>query len=473
MLRLGTEQKQGVLLAGFVAVVLAAARWIEVSKLGPAMSLFGACYLLALLFSSFLRPHWYLLLVIAYLPFSRIYPLSLLVDGLNMVNVILVLGGVAWLVSRRRRRGRRRIGLTEPLVGLYTLMGLISLIPSSISGIAPMELLRDYRTWVAPILLFFIARALVRNREHAAAILKVLAWTVLLVAVLTWKEGLDRGGRGSIDSERVPGLLEQANMMGAFLAYYGVSLLGLGLTARSWSQRLPYLGAFLVSARAILFTFSRGAYLAIAGGAATAMALAQPLLFVAAAVGALIAPAIYPPLLPDAVRDRLDPAVFQGSFDSLGAPGEGLDASSAMRLALWDGAFALIGANPVFGVGLARFESRIDDYTSIQLDRDDPRDAHNAFLLTASEMGLPALAVLLALLTAWALKALALRFRRRDPFDRQLGVIFLGSLSAVIISCMLGSRFSQEALIGYFWILAALVVVVSRLRDEPSLGRRR
>ena len=32
MLRLGTEQKQGVLLAGFVAVVLAAARWIEVSN---------------------------------------------------------------------------------------------------------------------------------------------------------------------------------------------------------------------------------------------------------------------------------------------------------------------------------------------------------------------------------------------------------------------------------------------------------
>ena len=46
--------------------------------------------------------------------------------------------------------------------------------------------------------------------------------------------------------------------------------------------------------------------------------------------------------------------------------------------------------------------------------------------------------------------------------DRGLGVVYLSSLAAVLVSCMLGSRFSDEALVGGFWILSAMVVVVSR-----------
>jgi len=40
------------------------------------------------------------------------------------------------------------------------------------------------------------------------------------------------------------------------------------------------------------------------------------------------------------------------------------------------------------------------------------------------------------------------------------------------VSCMLGSRFSDESLISYFWILGALLAVVRRL-PEPLRPRRR
>jgi len=67
---------------------------------------------------------------------------------------------------------------------------------------------------------------------------------------------------------------------------------------------------------------------------------------------------------------------------------------------------------------------------------------------------------------AW-LGAAALRvsLRRRNPLDRRVGLTLLGTLGSLMVSCMLGSRFSQEALIAYFWILAALLAVVRQLHE--------
>ena len=83
-------------------------------------------------------------------------------------------------------------------------------------------------------------------------------------------------------------------------------------------------------------------------------------------------------------------------------------------------------------------------------------------------MGLPSLFLMLCVLLAFGLTALRLRRKHPHPVDRGLGVLYLSSLSAVLVSCMLGSRFSDEALVGGFWILSAMVVVVGR----AGQGRR-
>ena len=131
----------------------------------------------------------------------------------------------------------------------------------------------------------------------------------------------------------------------------------------------------------------------------------------------------------------------------------------------------MIAAQPVQGIGLGRFQRMIGSYTEVPLRKSDPHDAHNAFLLVAAENGLPTLALLLLLFAAWALLALRLRFRHRHPVDRSLGLAFLGTLGGVVVSGLLGSRFSDEALIAWFWMLAALVVAASRFRIGPRARR--
>ena len=94
--------------------------------------------------------------------------------------------------------------------------------------------------------------------------------------------------------------------MGAFLVYYGVPLLALAVGARPFRRGLPYLAAFLVVARATLYTFSRGAYLALAGGSATVLLFGNPLLLAAAGGGGAVAVVLLPSLVPTSVVERLD-----------------------------------------------------------------------------------------------------------------------------------------------------------------------
>jgi hypothetical protein len=49
---------------------------------------------------------------------------------------------------------------------------------------------------------------------------------------------------------------------------------------------------------------------------------------------------------------------------------------------------------------------------------------------------------------------------------------FVGCCGGLVVSCMLGSRFQDESLISYFWILAALLAV-ARLLPVRRHRRRR
>lgn len=467
------DLQPGLALAFVFAWGLGMARFIDVTEDGKAMLLFGTSFFVAITSSALIRPRFYLPLAVAYLPFSKVYPLPIAgITGANMTNFVLALGLVAWLSSRLQGRAPLPTRFADVLAVAFVGVASLGLLPAYAADPDLADLAMTYRAWLAPMAFYFLARGLARDREDVQGLLWVMAWTTFLVGADTWKEGLDRSGYGSIDKARVRGLMEQANSMGAFLVYYGVPLLALAVGARPFRRALPYLAAFLVVARATLYTFSRGAYLALAGGSATVLLFGNPLLLAAAGGGGVAAMALFPSLVPSSVIERLDETATRSSVYEGDGAEVNLDRSSAHRLVIWRGAARIIAAHPVQGVGLGRFQRVIGSYTEVPLRKSDPHDAHNAFILVAAETGLPSLALLLLLFVAWGFLALRLRFGRRHPVDRSLGLAFLGCLVGVLVSGMLGSRFSDEALIGWFWMLAALVVTATRFREPPRPRRR-
>src|SRR5262249_23825821 len=127
----------------------------------------------------------------------------------------------------------------------------------------------------------------------------------------------------------------------------------------------------------------------------------------------------------------------------------------------------LIAGRALQGVGIGRFPQTIGLYTEYPLRKEDPKDAHNAFVLVAAEMGLPTVAVLLLFLASLLATTVRTYFSRRPLRDRAIALACLGSVVGLIASCMLGSRLSDESMIGYFWILAAVAVLVGRPSAPP------
>lgn len=448
------------LVACVLASGFALARAIEANPEGKIVSLALLAMVAAGAWTVVLRPSLVVVILIAYLPFSRAYPFPIFgLTGLNGSNLALGLGVAALVVSSLQRE-RRPFGVLEYLVVGYLVLGALGAIRGQllVGGIDVGDLLMDYRWWAAPTILFFVARGTVEDEGDANALLTSLAYTTFLIGALTWVEGVQMRGGRSIEEERVPGVLGQPNTMGAFLAYYGAPVLALAVAKGRWVPRALCLAAFLVVGRAIIFTFSRGALLALLAGSAAVVGMVSPLGVGIVGAGGLVARS-YPQIMPDSVRDRFGQTGADGAMLGEGIEDQ-LDKSSAERLNLWRGGFAMIREYPITGTGLRTFAKLVEDYTPDPLEEGAPRDAHNAYILTAAELGLPALLLMLAILVRIGLAALSSWWRGRSREERRLGLACLGCLAAVLVSCMFGSRFAEDALIGGFWLLGGTLCAV-------------
>jgi hypothetical protein len=408
---------------------------------------------------AFTQPRGLVLLLAAYLPFSVTYPLAI-GGGINGSNILMALCLVGCLVSRSRRPAGAGMGWMEWVVLAYVAFGLLAALRSLPlrREEALFDVIIDLRRWLAPYIFFFLARMLLEDRSDVMDLMLALSASVAVVAAVTWHDGIQAAAEArTINDMRVRGPMGQSNRMGAFLVYYGSPLLAFFLTSRGFKRRALFLLGYLAAARAMMFTFSRAAYLALAASAGVSLALSSPLYLVGAT--GLGTGAYFAGLMPQSVMDRLSHTTQEDS-EIYGEDLEaGLDLSSRERLIIWRGAVTMAEARPL-GVGLRCFCRSIRDYTEVPLREGGPCDAHNAFLLVAGEMGVPALVVMVVMLLSLGGTALLAYFRATHAVDRPLALGFLASLTAVIVSCLFGSRFAEEGLIGGFWLLAAAVVRV-------------
>jgi len=437
------------------ALALSLAYFYEAGSDGRWVMVFGVAFVLTSGWVALRKPSQLPVLFVAYLPFAKIYPFLFAGGGLNMTNAILGLGLAAWIAARfngRPNRPRRALGV---LLMIFLCVGLGGLLTTAANeAMSTTDLILLFKRWSEPMLFYFIVYALVEDQDDVKAVVLCLLWSTLLIAALTWLDGISTGRRGGA-TDRIGGILRQPNDMGAFLVYYGVPFLAFAVRLSGMSMRLILASGFLVTVRAMLMTFSRGAYLALAAGTGAILAFGNPFLLAFAATGGAYVYFRAPQLLPGSVVARMSQTERNDSvyYDD---PTAGLDASSRNRLILWDGAISIMREHTFRGVGLGRFHTTVEDYVPEKLEESGPRDAHNAYLLTGAELGVPGLALMISLLVGLGASGVRLFFRRSHLFDRAFGLALLGTIAAVATSCMFGSRFYDTSLVGYLWVMGGL-----------------
>jgi hypothetical protein len=413
--------------------------------------------------------------IICYIPYQLHFPIVFDLKGLNFINLLFLVALIITVIARRahsaatqptRQFGTGSAVSDTPKIPIkWSLLFFIAMIFwaflmaqfSSSNRLA--DDLTVLKTNIFYPLFFFLIYYAVRDRKSTRFLFGVILFVAAVVSVHAIRQGLDYGLATFEDTRRASGPFAPdyrgANLAAAFFIIFVPVFVTVLLQKReSISIRaLALLGAAL-GLFGVFVTYSRQAYFILA-----ALILMQTLRRnIAIGLVVLLAVVTYESWAPETVVARLDTTTEQINS----ASGEQvLDKSTASRFVLWEGAAKLIAERPL-GIGLNRFRSEIGRHVPEYANY----DAHNGYVLTATEAGIFAPIIIVILL--FCLFRLGYKVYRLDDsrdsamYGSALMIATLGFACANLF----GSRFFNGEVVGNYWILAALVARYYILRQQ-------
>jgi O-antigen ligase len=382
---------------------------------------------------------------IAFLSFLDTLPTS---GSLSLAKGAGLVLALAWIARVSLGNRGERDFLAEHSQLAWFLMGFIAWAALTLLWAAHMGPGLTALSRYAPnMLLVPIAFTAVRRRRD----LKLVVGAIVFGAVIAAAFGLVQPPNTSvIESTRATGTVGDPNeLAGALLV--GLAL-GAGLAlARggSLALRLGGLLAIPLCAAGIFLSASRGGLVALAAllvvGTLTAgrWRVAVTALLVALAAGGLI---YFTQLAPLPARERV-----------LAANG------GSGRSELWKVGLRIARAHPVGGVGVGNFEAASPEYAlrpggierAELIFAPQPFPAHNTYLQVLAEMGVPGLALFLAVIAiclACALRAARLWAQRQDVTMEALArAVFLALVGTLVADFFISVMYSK-----LLWALLAL-----------------
>lgn len=423
---------------------------------------------------------WLLMAFAWYLPIEFIIRDSLKLYGLASVweeaFMALAVAAVLWRIALRRSRALGRETVLDAWLLLFMAVGFFLM---CFNRPYPQVALPGYRIVVQYMLWYFIVLRLLEDDSDLKVILAAFGLLLAFLALhgmyqyitkapipYTWTSSTEAGVR-----TRVYSLTGSPNIMGSLLVLL-TPLAASGLYFfRDRRAKIGCLVLVLVSMLALLFTFSRGAWL----GMMLAVALFS--LFVDRRLIALMATAAAAILaLVPSITSRIT-YLFSSDYVELSELG-----GRAFR---WTAGLRLLHeGNPWLGFGLGMFGGAVamdhklldqtEDFYYYYMD--------NYYLKTLVEMGYIGLIAYVLLLTAVlyvGLKAIqksdsSFRGLPGDALVRAEGnmrlwvIAIFSGMCGVLLHCYFENIFEEPYMSSYFWGLAAVMVYIGFFRKKQD-----
>lgn len=305
----------------------------------------------------------------------------------------------------------------------------------------------EWKAYVIMPWMAFLAAAAVTNLKDLKIALVLICLGILLTDKAAWEAVSGRDYSSYSDELRDPGPMGYAgsNGLGAFLAQSAVFMVAMAAYAPTRSWKLPAYALALFSLICLLFSLSRGGYLAFAVGFLFVSLACQRKLLIMTVLFATS----WLAFVPEAVIERVGMTT--------GETGE-LDHSSETRVNLWEDAFTLIESNPLTGTGYLTYAymGRVGDY----------KDTHNIYIKVLVETGWIGLAMFLTLIFRFIWTGLRLFATSIDPVLAGLGMGLAGWVICSAVANFFGDRWNYFQVNGYMWVLAGLTAKALELLDE-------
>jgi O-antigen ligase len=370
-------------------------------------------------------------------------------------ELLLVFIVVAW-PAQMALRGRLTYRLTPldlPILLYLAAACFLFLVRSPQNSIA----VEGLRVYVEYMLWFFVATNLLLNKRQARALVNGLVLLSTLVALhgvyqyiigvqipSTWLDATEGGVR-----TRVFSILTSPNVLGSFLVLVIPITVSQILSAPSRLLRYFYSLCLIPMALSLFFTYSRGAWLAMAGAFVIyALIYNWRILLGLAAV-------IYgaPKLIPG----------ISSRIGYMFSPAYLLSSARAGRVARWNTAIDKVQINPLFGEGFGRYGGAV---AARYIPSSNYVD--NFYLKTAAESGLIGLAALVLLLVSGVRCILNSYRRLTDPYLKGLAGGLIAGLIGVLLHNGVENIFEVPMMTSYFWLLLGMTAVLPHLEGQET-----
>jgi O-antigen ligase len=387
------------------------------------------------------KPRWALYYLIPFLPYRTMrnhffdYPL-----GANVLT-ILILAVIAGALIHGKRLPSSKLYLIWLVIGGYL---YFSMWLGAAKGLAPAPLWisdENFVTWKDYMLvpLVFLATALVaEDRKHIKVIIILTAIALVFIDRSCILESMQRSWAVFDEQKRDRGPLAYGpNLTAAYLVQFAMFIWGVVQFTKRKAYKIVGLAVVGASFFALLYTFSRGGYLAALVGILMLGILKDRKLLPILAIFLLTWQAV----VPTAVHQRVDM-----TKQSTGQ----LESSAQERVDLWKESWASFVQSPILGNGYSTF--KFGQHTA------DLKDTHNLYMKVLDETGIVGLVIVLILLQQMFSLGYRLFRRGNDPLYRGLGLgLFLATCCAVVTN-FFGDRWNFVEISGPMWVLFGAAV---------------
>lgn len=423
------------------------------------------------------------LLILIFITYTRFSDVLLKYQGLPsiadpLIGLLFVVIVVRWLLYGERPKGWGRAALVVLIFGLWCVTSLFYAKNQNATEYALSVYVKD------TIVAVMAASVLQRITTLRRIVWVLLAAGIFLGTLTVWQQvtrsfsnnywGFAQGAPQNIVGEtsdfRAAGSVGDPN----FYAQIMVVLIPLALD-RFWNERTWWargLAAFAlaVTALTILFTYSRGGFVAMVLVTGLMLIRRPPRLPII--IGALAAASVLLPLVPAQYTARIT-TIFN-LIPGLGETDVASEISFRGRLSENTAAILMFQEHPLLGVGLDNYKIIYQEY-SRRLGLDDRlelRAPHSLYLQIASELGIVGLVIfggILFLLFRGLIQS------QRDlihfGLDQQAQLVFAFQIG--VVGFLAAAIFLHSAYARFLWLLFAIALTIPNVvKNETTLLRQ-
>lgn len=388
--------------------------------------------------------NFFLMLLIIFAPLVKKSTVWLnLGYGFNITNIILVMLILVWLFERIV--DRKSMGGKNPLAAPILLLGFTvycSLwVGYNTYGLPPFgDPLEQYKRFMTPFLLIFLSTN-VKNQKSRKFVLGMMILMMTVESYVTLVQHYEHP-RYHFDeaASRLGGTFYRSNELGTFFAMYIPILLSCWFFSRKIINKAIFAGLSILNIMALLWTYSREAYVALIGGIAIIGLLKNKQLIPLILLLLVFASAVLPP----SVYERL-----------VSIKDTSEDISVNTRYEMWRLARFRIKESPILGHGYGTSRFLL------------PRDTHNMYYDMAMESGIPAVLILLWFFNRTFFVAVRLYSLTKNPVNKIISLSAVAAVTAMAICNVFGTRLNFAPINMYFGILVGMMLR-AKMEEERS-----